>query len=167
MSLDLSKPIDGYEDRYSVTPDGKVWSILKRKFLSCKPRFDGYIPVSLHDGNGFKMKLTHVLVADAFLPPRPSSKHEVNHKDGNKSNNAVGNLEWMTRAENLNHAFGMGLSRSGEDHHAVKLTDAQISEIKSLGKSIPQSKIARQFNVGQSHISRILNNKIRKYHASI
>ena len=61
---------------------------------------------------GSKPYLIHRLVADAFLPPQASTKHnEVNHKDGNGTNNHVDNLEWVTRAQNIQHSYETNAER--------------------------------------------------------
>lgn len=79
------------------------------------------------------MHSIHRLVAIAFIP-NPDNKPQVNHKDGNKSNNAVWNLEWVTNSENLIHAFETNLlkSRPGEEHHNASITDDDARYICEL-----------------------------------
>lgn len=73
----------------------------------------GYYKISLNQKNR-KSRYTyvHILVCEAFHGPKPTPVHEVNHKDGDKTNNVAWNLEWATRSENINHAIRMGLRRS-------------------------------------------------------
>lgn len=66
----------------------------------------GYIRVSINE----KLYRMHQLVAIAFLP-NPEDKPHVNHKDGNRSNNHIDNLEWCTRSENMQHAYDTGLNK--------------------------------------------------------
>lgn len=69
----------------------------------------GYHFVALSKDNGYHNKLVHRLVAEAFIP-NPNNYPCVNHKDGNKSNNSVSNLEWCTIKQNLHHAVETGLA---------------------------------------------------------
>lgn len=76
----------------------------KERILKPMLNHKGYLVVDI---NG-KVKLVHRLVAQIFIP-NPDNKPQVNHKDGNKQNNCVSNLEWMTSSENVKHAFDTGL----------------------------------------------------------
>lgn len=103
--------------RYRIYPDGRVYSERSKRFL--KPGFTGrYHIVNLCNKGEEKNCLVHRLVAICFVP-NPDNKPEVNHKDGNKINNHVSNLEWVTKAENEEHARANGLvgypSKNRED----------------------------------------------------
>ena len=88
---------------YGITSCGKVWSYKSNKFLSQRYDKYGYLRVTLmNDDKKMKTELIHRLVALAYIP-NPDGKETVNHKDENKENNCVSNLEWMTRQENLNY----------------------------------------------------------------
>ncbi len=76
----------------------------------------------------------HRLVAEAFLP-NPEGRVNVNHKDGNKLNNHVLNLEWATPAENNSHAYATGLQPSGEDNPRSKLTNEDATNIRESYKN--------------------------------
>ena len=117
MEEEIWKPIEGYEEYYSVSNKGrvksndrKVWNgfgyyLKKERILKnvLNPS-TGYYHVVLCNGNGDKNTYTiHKLVAEAFVP-KPEKNVEVNHKDGDKNNNAVENLEWCSRSENLMHS---------------------------------------------------------------
>ena len=93
---------------YEVSNDGKVRG--KRYGIVRKLHDNGYgyYVVSLWKGNTTKRKKVHRLVAEAFIP-RESESLVVNHKNGNKHDNRVENLEWITQKENLRHAFVTGL----------------------------------------------------------
>ena len=90
--------------RYAVNRAGEVKTLETNKKL--KPSFNkaGYLVVSLYDGQTHKRRTVrvHRLVAEAFIT-NPDGKEDVNHIDGNKANNTVGNLEWATRSENMLH----------------------------------------------------------------
>lgn len=88
---------------YGITEDGQVWSYKSNKFLSQRYDKYGYLRITLmNDDKKMKTELIHKLVALAYIP-NPDGKETVNHKDENKENNCVSNLEWMTRQENLNY----------------------------------------------------------------
>lgn len=103
------KIIKGYEN-YVVLSDGRVKNITTGYYLKPIVRKTGYCDVRLVDKN-HKCRdfLLHRLVAKAFCE-NPQNKSEVNHIDGNKLNNNCTNLEWVSRNENLKHAFEVGLT---------------------------------------------------------
>jgi len=78
-----------------------------------------------------KMKLTHRLIANTFIP-NPENKPEVNHKDGNKLNNHISNLEWNTCKENINHAIRtkLNIAAKGINTGSCKLTEKEVLEIR-------------------------------------
>lgn len=95
------------DDKYLVYRDGRIYSVWSEKFLKLKPSGDGYCQCLL----GMKFTKAHIAVAHAFLGPRPEGK-EVNHIDGNKSNNHFSNLEYVTHSENIKHSYDV-LGRKG------------------------------------------------------
>lgn len=96
------KDIKGFEGKYAITQDGKVWSYYSEKFMSPRYDKDGYLRVNLRMGKKQKTVYVHRLVAEAFIP-NPEGKETVNHLDECKTNNHVDNLEWATRTENVNY----------------------------------------------------------------
>lgn len=101
------KPVVGYEDIYEISDKGRLKSLVKGypMLRKCSPHKTlGYPYTSLSDEGKTKMAYIHRLVAEAFIP-NPQNKEEVNHKDGNKANNDISNLEWVTHQENMNHAI--------------------------------------------------------------
>lgn len=94
---------------YIVSDDGRVRRIGSNKDHSVMIR-NGYEVIDLYCGSVRRRFRVHRLVADAFIP-NPYNKPEVNHIDGNKRNNRVDNLEWVTRQENIRHAWDNGLSK--------------------------------------------------------
>lgn len=106
------KPIQGYEDLYSITSNNRVWSHAKQKgcvwkdgnFRELRINVDGYLTVTLHKNKKRITKFVHKLKAQAFIP-NPQNFPEVNHKDGNKLNLNLDNLEWCTKEQNMVHAI--------------------------------------------------------------
>ena len=103
------RDIPGYESFYQVSNLGNVRSIRFNKIRNMKSwDSNGYRAVELYlNNNGYTVGI-HRLVALAFIP-NPENKPEVNHKDRNRSNNNVENLEWVTQSENIAHAYRNGV----------------------------------------------------------
>ena len=87
---------------YLITPDGRVFNQngTEKKLT---PNYKGYLTVNLSYEGKQHLKRVHRLVAQTYIP-NPDNKPDVNHKDGNKQNNRVDNLEWVTNQENHWHA---------------------------------------------------------------
>lgn len=154
------KEIEGFPD-YEISNLGRV----KRATPACQTAIGrilcpweqswGYLQVTL---NG-KHKRVHILVLNAFIGKCPEG-YEGNHKDGNKKNNRIDNLEWITPSENMTHSYKTGLHPKllGERHPMAKLNKIQVNEIKEQLKNKKfgdVSRIAREYNVNKTTISRI------------
>ena len=115
----------------------------------------GYLWVAL-DGEQRKGKYVHALVATAFIGPRPVGQ-ETNHKDCDKTNNTVGNLEYCSVSANAVHARKHGLywRLRGEVIGTSKLSEASVRDIKRLLPSCGVCALARQFGVHKCTISDI------------
>jgi hypothetical protein len=126
------RDIRGYEGHYQVSNDGQVRSLKRGPRLMSQARSRGdYRQVNLYLYGRVKHFYVHRLVADAFLGPIPDGM-EVNHKDGDKDNNCVANLEIVTSEANLRHARETGLvpDGRGEASHMAKLTEREVREIR-------------------------------------
>ena len=124
--------------------------IHKGRVLTLK-RTGNYRGVSLFLDGTNRRFYVHRLVAQAFIP-NPSNLPEVNHKDGNKLNNCVSNLEWVTRSDNAQHAWKTGLLKSpnppcGELQHASKLTENDVKQIRIDFQPGSGPKLARKYGV--------------------
>lgn len=111
------KPIEETKGIYSVSTMGRVKNNRTGYVLSPVKWKKGYVKVNLKiDGNS-NSRLIHRLVAETFIP-NPENKPEVNHKNGIKNDNRVGNLEWVTGEENRKHAYETGLVRHKDDRYS-------------------------------------------------
>ena len=127
------KTIEGYP-KYQVSNLGRVKSLSymrtgRENVLSLKQTRCGYMAFWLYRDGKRKMPLVHRLVAKAFLE-NPNNLPQVNHKDGDKTNNRVSNLEWCSQSENEKHAFITGLKRKPTNRFKVCQYDTSGNLIK-------------------------------------
>lgn len=108
---DTWKPIVGFEGLYEVAPCGAIRNAKTKRWLSPSTKDDGYTSVKLYKCNKGYQKSVHRVVAEAYIP-NPENKPQVNHKDLDKKNNEVTNLEWVTQAENQSHAIRNGANKT-------------------------------------------------------
>lgn len=99
------RDIDNYEGLYGITSCGKVYSYRSKRFLKPAKDKDGYLYVILCVNNVRKKYLIHRLVAMAYIS-NPDLLPTVNHKDEDKTNNSINNLEWMSRRDNVIYSQG-------------------------------------------------------------
>jgi hypothetical protein len=106
---------------YLVTEDGRIYSgrKLRIKKMRQPPNVKGYPCVKLFNSDGEKHFPVHRAVAIAFFGDPSSPDLHVNHKDGNKQNNSVGNLEWCTNDENMRHSRAMGLHKMTDEQRRI------------------------------------------------
>lgn len=146
--------------------DGKPYTV-KEHIVKPYMTRNGYMVIHGHyDLNGAKS--LHRLVLETFQPRDDSDTLDVNHIDGNKSNNCLENLEWCTKQENMAHAHNIGLfhpeDRYGEKHPMCKLSADDVVKIKELlllGDKT-QHEIAELYGVSDTTIHEIKFNKTRK-----
>jgi hypothetical protein len=144
--IDEWRGVVGWEEFYEVSPTGLIRNKTTKKVRKHRVEKLGYCSVDLWNHNCMKRLKVHRMVAMAYLS-NPDNKPQVNHKDGNKENNSVDNLEWCTAKENSAHAYKKGLSVSvkGERHGRVKLTDLEAYFIRYGGLS--NNEAAKEFGV--------------------
>lgn len=108
--------------------------------------------------------MVHRIVAETFLPNENSHFSIVNHKDGNKVNNHVDNLEWCDYSINNGHAYDLGLNPKFENHPRSKLKNSEVIEIRRLRQEnmLTSTELASMFNVSTTTIKDIVNKKIWK-----
>lgn len=173
-TVELWKDVRGYEGFYQVSSIGRVKSlervgyggrIFPERILKQNPDSYGYPFVGLHKNGQSKTRCVHRLVAEAFIP-NPLHLKEVNHKDENKWNNHVLNLEWCTTKYNLTYGHRLDCAR-GERSHLHKLTSEQIEEIRAVCvKGDPEygySALGRKYGVSHTAIEWIVKRKSWKH----
>ena len=158
------------ENLYAIEQDGRVWSYSAKKYMKLKEDKDGYFALSLKNNNGGYSKFgVHRLLMIAFNPIENMENMQINHKDGNKKNNSLENLEWVTCQENLAHARKTGLNKTfgqiGINHPNNKITEEEAKKIISLfnqGKT--PSEILKQVpNATRSIVNSITHNRTWKH----
>lgn len=171
---EIWKPVVGYEGYYEVSNYGNVRSVsrvvyprgrartipstvLKQEIKSGpeKQHGGGYRRVVLVVNGKPVHKSVHRLVAEAFLPNEHTDSMQVNHKDGVKHHNDVGNLEWCTDHDNKMHASEMGLLNpnppKGTKAVFAKLTDEQVTEARmKYASGVPLRELVAEYGVGKA-----------------
>ena len=138
---------------YEITKDGKIISLKRNKKYEIKGYIDkyGYRRVLIYENGKRKKYFVHRLVAEKYIP-NPDNLPQVNHKDGDKLNNCVDNLEWVTPKENIRHAIKNGFRKS---NNSTVLNVNQVKEIKKLFETKSMKEIAEMYNVSLSCIKHI------------
>ena len=148
------KDILGYNGKYSISSYGRVRSNKKSVIMSPCNDKDGYVLISLYKDKKKTCKI-HRLVALNFIP-NPLEKPTVNHKDGNKGNNNVLNLEWNTRKENTNHGYNTKLIFNyGLNNGNGRLSDETIKLIKEATGTYQE--IANTYKISKGYVSKLKN----------
>ena len=159
-NMEIFKDIIKFENTYQISNFGNVRN--KKTGLLLKPQYNkkGYKYVYLSYSHTGRVKwYIHRLVATHFIQ-NPESKPQVNHIDGNKSNNHADNLEWCTNDENQRHAVLNNLHYQGESHKDSKFTEDSVKllpKLINIGFSI--SQINKLTGVAHVNIEKIINGK--------
>lgn len=164
--IEIWKDVVGFEGIYQISNTGKVKG-LPRKYLIerlLKPYISehGYLMVRLYPSG--KHKTIHRLLAEAFIP-NPDNKPFVNHKDANKQNNDLNNLEWVTRLENIHHAVRLGLyncknrrSFKGRHHPLTTLNEDIVLDIREkYSKGANRYQLAEEYSISYNIVNKIVN----------
>lgn len=162
-SSEVWKPVKGYETLYKISDQGNVKSLdrkvryeknqkiltrkVNQKYKNKRINNRGYIEVRLSKDSICKTKMLHNLLAEAFIR-NPHNKPYINHIDGDKTNNSLLNLEWVTHSENMKHAYRIGL---------IKKTTKPVKDT-CTGKVYNSCKEAAEcFNINKGTLKNYLN----------
>lgn len=147
-----TKPIEGFED-YLARSDGNIYSLKKKKILSKWVDNVGYYQVVLYKNGKRCYKRVHRLIAESFLFPMDNC-NQVNHKDGNKLNCKLSNLEWTTNRDNTKHGYDNNLYYSAKRSFPLlainkeTLEELEFTSIRECAESL---------NLNRKTLSNILN----------
>lgn len=165
--IEIWKPIPQYEEKYDVSNQGRIRSWTHSRYGRLKnPRIlkpqkteNGYLQIILCVNFSMKGFMVHRLVLSAFIRP-PKKDEQCNHKNFKRDDNRLENLEWVTRIQNVRHAYDAGRNGVGEKNSQSKLCHSDILKIRDLIKrGVSQSKIADIFNIAQTQVSHINTKK--------
>lgn len=157
--MEILKDIEGFEGLYKVSNLGRLYSVRNNKFLKPTPNSlrTNRLYVKLYKDKKQYTFILPRLVAKAFLP-NPDHLATVNHKDGNPLNNRVDNLEWLSNADNIRHAYRTGLQKSGHERSTAKYTKQEVLNMYRLHDSgMSSNAIASLYEGSGRSIRRILS----------
>ena len=157
MVNEIWKDIPNYENIYQVSNLGNIKKIWKAKTTICKPSFDsnGYKQIVLTKNKKRKSYKVHKLVALTFLS-NFNNYEQINHKDENKTNNCVNNLEWCTRLYNIN--YGTRNYRCTKHRlHKVKQINVKTNKIVKIYNSLQEAEM--ETKIKYQNISSCCRNK--------
>ena len=126
-NIEIWEKIPGFNSFYQVSSLGNVRSLKGNKTLFLHP--NGYLQVNLYKNDKTKSRLVHRLVASAFIPNN-ENKPQVNHINGDKTDNKISNLEWATAKENSQHAIKTGLKPKRTHFKRVKIKNNIFESVK-------------------------------------
>lgn len=162
---EIWKDIEGYEGLYQISNLGRVKSFKRYsegKILKARKVTKGYLQVTLLKNGKGKNKKVHRLVAQAFIM-NPNNCPQVNHINGNKTDNTVQNLEWVTNKENVQHAWNNGLIIKNEEFlERLEKTRGHIKNTKYYlynQKYMTLNKIAKLENIDYGMLWKRVNNE--------
>lgn len=150
--------VPGLEGRYAASPTGDIWDLADHRAVTPFLNSDGYPTVVLFENGNETAASVHRLVMAVFHGERPPTI-QVNHRNGDKADNRLDNLEYCTQAENIRHRIDtLGFQVRGEANVNARLTREQVREIRHLanGGGLLQREVAEKFGIAQQTVSKIV-----------
>ena len=152
VSMEVWRPVVGYEGLYAVSSLGNVRSIRSSRLLS-PTESDGYLLVTLCGVGRQKRRLVSGIVCEAFHGPRPPG-HHAGHRNGDKKNNSRRNVQWITPVQNAADKVIHGTAPIGEKHGGAKLTEKKVLEIRRRSAAgASDTELARAYAVSRASIN--------------
>lgn len=154
-------------DGYYITENSEVFNKYGKK-LSPVNNGKGYLILNININGSRKCKAIHRMMAEAFIP-NPENLPEVNHKDANRQNNSIANLEWVTHGQNIRHSYDMqNRTSKGSNNANCKIDESIVIEIcKHLATGLKASAV-RDLGYSYSLVRKIKNKQnwmhISKYY---
>ena len=170
-------PIPKFDDKYLINKKGEVLSLNyrrtnKRKILKCIPDKDGYLTIMLCLNGIIYNKKIHRILCEIFKP-RVNDLIEVNHKDGNKKNNNLNNLEWCTKSYNIKHSIDTGLKPKTTERQRMAIRETNKRKMKKVFQYSLNNKYINEYesimaaskatNLNNSNIGKCCNGILKKY----
>lgn len=162
---EVFKDIPGYEGQYQVSNLGRVKSLKTKngRIMRLKKTWSGYVQVCLCQGNVKTHHSVHALVLEAFVSLRPE-KHVANHIDGERSNNRLSNLEWVTQQKNIMHKYEVMQQPHavpprlyGENHPLALSQDVAKQIMAAYESGSSARRVGKQFGTSKTTVLKIVN----------
>lgn len=162
MEKEIWKDIEGYEGLYIVSDKGNVINIKNGGKIKRNANLKGYRIISLWKNGIGKMYRVHRLVAQAFIP-NPERKPCIDHINGNRSDNRVENLRWVTNKENQNNPVTKNKfkNRKAKAHHEIQIEQVKNGVVIKIHQSIHSA--ARELNITATNICAVCRGKGKSY----
>lgn len=166
-------PVREFPGHYEISSHGRLRRInayrpnQANKIRKPQTAKNGYIVYMLSVSNKAMLRSAHRMVADAFLGPIPEGM-QVNHKDGDKANCRLANLEIVTNGENRAHSYRvLGIApnkwKAGAANHNARLAFEEVQAIRSKASlGIPYSQLSQAFGISKTGIGRIVRMEVRR-----
>lgn len=138
--------------------DGRFYSKKLKRFIAHSSHPRGYVSISIKQ----KRYLAHRVIAETFIN-NPLNKPFINHKDGDKKNNNIENLEWVTHSENVLHAVKNRMYCSGEGHPYSLVSSELKKEIVCFAKNNTHADASRRYGISRRTVTAWVNGEYRKY----
>ena len=156
MEKEVWRDIKGYDGKYKISNLGRVYSLKSHRYLSIGSNGRGYLHVSLWRNNKEKKEYIHRLVALHFIP-NPNNLPQVNHKDENKENNCVDNLEWCDAKYNNN--YGAHNERAAQTRVKNGVNSYKVKQFSLDGEYIATYRSMRE----AERMNNMANGSLSKY----